>query len=185
MISSNDFRTGLTIEIDGQLYTIVDFQHVKPGKGSPFVRTKLKNVKTGYSVEKTFNAGEKVSRAHIERMEMQYLYSTGSEYVFMDNNTYEQHHFNAELLGDAIKYLKESMVISAQLHDGAFFGVEVPNFVELKITETEPGVKGDRVSGGTKPAVLETGASIQVPLFVDIGDVIQIDTRTHQYLKRV
>lgn len=185
MISSNDFKTGLTLELDGQLYTIVDFQHVKPGKGSPFVRTKLKNIKTGYTVEKTFNAGEKLNRAHIERMEMQYLYSTGSEYVFMDKNTYEQHHFNAEVLGDAAKYLKEGMNISVQSHEGAFFGVEVPNFVELKVVATEPGFKGDRVSGATKPATLETGAVIQVPLFVEIGDVIQVDTRTHQYLKRV
>lgn len=185
MISSNDFRTGLTIEIDGQIYAIVDFQHVKPGKGSAFVRTKLRNIKTGYVVEKTFNAGEKVSRAHIERVEMQYLYSTGDEYVFMDNSTYEQHYLTTLVLGDAIKYLKEGMTIVVQSHEGAMFGAEVPNFVELKIVETEPGVKGDRVSGGTKPAVLETGASIQVPLFVDVGDVIQVDTRTHQYLKRV
>jgi elongation factor P len=185
MISTNDLRTGVTIELDGELYTVVDFQHVKPGKGSPFVRTKLKNIKTGYTLEKTFNAGEKLPRAHIDRREMQYLYNTGDEYVFMDNETYEQHHFSKDLLGEGVKFLKEAMVVSALSHEGTFFGVELPNFVELKVEETEPGIRGDRAQAGTKPAKLETGAIVQVPLFVEVGDIIQVDTRTGEYLKRV
>lgn len=184
MISTNDLRTGVTIEMDGELFTVVDFQHVKPGKGSPFVRTKLKNVKTGYTLEKTFNAGEKLPRAHIDRHEMQYLYSTGDEYVFMDNATYEQHHFGRDLLGDGVNFLKEAMIVSAVSHDGSIFGVELPNFVELKVTETEPGIRGDRAQAGTKPAKLESGATVQVPLFVEIGETIQVDTRTGEYLKR-
>lgn len=185
MISTNELRTGVTIELDGQLFSVVDFQHVKPGKGSPFVRTKLKNIKTGYSLEKTFNAGEKLSRAHIDRHQMQYLYHNGTEYVFMDNETYEQHHFDKESLGEGAKFLKEGMVVSSLSHEGIMFGVELPNFVELKITETEPGLRGDRAQAGTKPATLETGAIVQVPLFVETDEVIQIDTRTGEYLKRV
>lgn len=185
MISTNDLRTGTTIELDGELYSVIDFQHVKPGKGSPFVRTKLKNIKTGYTLEKTFNAGEKVGRAHIDRHEMQYLYHTGSEYVFMDTANYEQHHFDEKLLGEGVKYLKESMVVAAMSHEGQVFGIEFPNFVDLKIVATEPGLRGDRAQAGTKPATVETGAVVQVPLFVETGDVVQIDTRTGQYLKRV
>ena len=184
MISTNDLRTGVTVELEGELYTVVDFQHVKPGKGSPFVRTKLKNVKTGYSLEKTFNAGEKLNRARIDRKEMQYLYGTGDEYVFMDMETYDQHHFSRALLGEGVNYLKESMVVSSLSHNGEVFSVEVPNFVELKVVETEPGVRGDRAQAGTKPAKLETGAIVQVPLFVETGEMIQIDTRTGEYLKR-
>lgn len=185
MISTNDLRTGVTIELDGELYSVIDFQHVKPGKGSPFVRTKLKNIKSGYIQEKTFNAGEKVGRAHIDRHELQYLYHTGTEYVFMDNKTYEQHHLSESLLGEGMKYLKEAMLVQALSHEGHVFGVEFPNFVDLKIVDTEPGLRGDRAQAGTKPATVETGAMIQVPLFVETGDIIQVDTRTGEYLKRV
>lgn len=185
MISTSDFKTGLTIEIEGQLFTIIDFQHVKPGKGSAFVRTKLKNVKTGYVIEKTFNAGEKVNKAHIDRREVQYLYNTGEEYIFMDNETYEQYTLNRERLGEAINYMKEGINLHIMFYQAEPIGIELPNFVELKVVETEPGIKGDRVSGGTKPAKLETGAVVQVPLFVDVGETIQVDTRTGEYLKRV
>jgi len=185
MISTNDLRAGVTVELDGQLMTVVDFQHVKPGKGSPFVRTKLKNIKTGYTVEKTFNAGEKLPRAHIDRHEMQYLYHTGDEYVFMDNTTYEQHHLSKEMLGEGVKFLKDGMIVQAASHEGSLFGVELPNFVDLKVIETDPGLRGDRAQAGTKPAKLESGAVVQVPLFVDEGQLIQVDTRTGEYLKRV
>lgn len=185
MISTNDLRTGVTVELDGQLLSVIDFQHVKPGKGSPFVRTKLKNIKTGYTMEKTFNAGEKLPRAHIDRHEMQYLYHTGTEYVFMDNATYEQHHIGKDLLGDGVKFLKDGMIVQTMSHEGTIFGVELPNFVELKIIETEPGLRGDRAQAGTKPAKVESGAIIQVPLFVEQDSVIQVDTRTGEYLKRV
>lgn len=185
MISTNDLRTGVTVELDGQLMTVVDFQHVKPGKGSPFVRTKLKNIKTGYTMEKTFNAGEKLPRAHIDRHEMQYLYHTGEEYIFMDNATYEQHQIGRDLLGEGVNFLKDGMIVQAMSHEGNLFGVELPNFVDLKVIETEPGLRGDRAQAGTKPAKLETGATVQVPLFVEQDDVIQVDTRTGEYLKRV
>jgi len=185
MITSNDFKNGMTIELDGHLMTIVEFLHVKPGKGSAFVRTKLKNLKTGYSVEKTFRAGEKVMRAHIEKRPMQYLYSSGSDYIVMDNENFEQITLSGELLGDSAKWLKEGMEVSVLFHDTEAIGVDVPNFVDLKVTETEPGFKGDTATGGNKPATLETGAVINVPLFVNVDDVLQIDTRTGQYLRRV
>ncbi len=184
MISTNDFRTGLTIELDGEVYAVVDFQHVKPGKGSAFVRSKLRNVKTGFTIERTFRAGEKVPRAHIEYREMQFLYSSGEDNFFMDTSTYEQINLNDEKLGDNKKYLKENMVIGVQVYEGAPIGVELPNSVELAVTDTDPGLRGDTASGGTKPATLETGAVVQVPLFVSIGDVIRVDTRTGQYLER-
>ncbi|HHY47693.1 MAG TPA: elongation factor P [Firmicutes bacterium] len=185
MISTNDFKTGLTIEVDGEVYQVVDFQHVKPGKGSAFVRSRLKNVKTGYVIEKTFRAGEKLPRAHIEYREMQYLYASGDEYYFMDTGTYEQLTLTREKLGDAIKYLKENMVLGILMYEGAPIGVELPNFVDLKVVETEPGVRGDTAQGGSKPAKLETGAVVQVPLFVNTGDMIRVDTRTDQYLERL
>ena len=184
MISTNDFRTGLTIELDGEVYAVVDFQHVKPGKGSAFVRSKLRNVKTGFTIERTFRAGEKVPRAHIEYREMQFLYSLGEDNFFMDTSTYEQINLNDEKLGDNKKYLKENMVIGVQVYEGAPIGVELPNSVELTVAETDPGLRGDTASGGTKPATLETGAVVQVPLFISIGDVIRVDTRTGQYLER-
>ena len=185
MISTNDFHTGLTIELDGEVYTVVDFQHVKPGKGSAFVRSRLKNVKTGYVIEKTFRAGEKLPRAHIDYREMQYLYSSGDENYFMDTSTYEQLVLSNETLGDAKKYLKENMVIGVQMYEGSPIGVELPNFVELAVVDTDPGLRGDTATGGSKPAPLETGAVVQVPLFVNVGDVIRVDTRTGQYLERV
>ncbi|MBI2266087.1 MAG: elongation factor P [Armatimonadetes bacterium] len=185
MISTNDLKNGITVIVDGNLMTVVEFQHVKPGKGSAFVRTKLRNLKTGYVIEKTFRAGEKIPRAHIERRPMQYLYSTGSDYVFMDNESFDQSHMAVEFLGDNTKWLKESMVIEVLLHDGNIIGVDIPNFVELRIEHTEPGFKGDTATGGSKPATLETGAVIQVPLFVEPGETVQIDTRTGSYLRRV
>ena len=185
MISTNDFRTGQTIESEGGVWMVVDFQHVKPGKGAAFVRARLKNVMTGNVNETTFRAGEKLPKAQIEYREMQYLYESGGEYMFMDQTSYEQVSLSTDLLGDALKYLKENMVIGVQFYAGAPIGVELPNFVELVIVETDPGLRGDTASGGTKPAKLETGAVVQVPLFVQEGEKIRVDTRTHQYLERV
>jgi len=185
MISTNDFRTGQTIEWEGGVWMVVDFQHVKPGKGAAFVRARLKNVITGNVNETTFRAGEKLPKAQIEYREMQYLYESGGDYMFMDQTSYEQVSLSTDLLGDALKYLKENMVIGVQLYAGAPIGVELPNFVELVIVETDPGLRGDTASGGTKPAKLETGAVVQVPLFVQEGEKIRVDTRTHQYLERV
>lgn len=185
MISVNDFRTGITIELEGNLFTVVDFQHVKPGKGSAFVRSKLRNLKTGYVLEKTFRAGEKVSRAHIERRDMQFLYHSDEDYTFMDNQTYDQITLQASQIGEGIKWLKDGTVIGVLFYDTLAIGVDIPNFVELAVTHTEPGFKGDTATGGSKPATVETGAVVQVPLFIEIGDVIQIDTRTSTYLRRV
>lgn len=184
MISSNDFRTGLTIEVDGEVYSVIEFMHVKPGKGSAFVRTKLKNRRTGAVVERTFRAGEKVARAHIERREMQYLYNDGDNYYFMDTETYEQTSLRKEQLDEAVKYLKDNMNIYILDYQGETIGIELPNSVELEVVETEPGVKGDTATGASKNAVLETGAVIQVPLFIEVGDKIRIDTRTGQYIER-
>jgi len=185
LISTNDFRTGLTIELEGEVYQVIEFQHVKPGKGAAFVRSKLRNMRTGAVIEKTFNAGEKIPRARIERREMQYLYSDGKEYNFMDMETYDQVTMSAAQLGDAVKYLKENMNIQVLLFQGKSIGVELPNFVELEVIDTTPGIKGDTASGGSKPATLETGAVVQVPFFVNVGDKLQIDTRTGNYIKRV
>lgn len=185
MISTNDFRTGLTIEVDGEVYSVVEFQHVKPGKGSAFVRSKLKNLRTGGVIERTFRAGEKIPRAHLERREMQYLYREGDSYVFMDNETFDQVSLNEDQLGDNVKYLKENMNIYLLTHAGNLIGIELPNFVELAVVATDPGIRGDTATGGTKPATLETGLVIQVPLFVEVGDVIRVDTRTGEYLERV
>lgn len=185
MISTNDFRNGITIEMDGDLYTIVEFLHVKPGKGSAFVRSKLKNIKTGYTLEKTFRAGEKLTLAHIEKREMQFLYKQDADYVFMDNKTYDQATLSADMVGDNRFWIKDSSNVYVLFHDETPIGIEVPNFMELKITHTEPGFRGDTATGATKPATLETGAVIQVPLFVDNGEVIQVDTRTGIYLRRV
>ncbi|MBE3588580.1 MAG: elongation factor P [Thermoanaerobacteraceae bacterium] len=184
MISTNDFRTGLTIELEGDVYQVIDFQHVKPGKGSAFVRSKLKNLRTGAVIEKTFNAGEKIPRAHVERREAQYLYNDGTSYNFMDMETFDQFSMTAEQLGDAVKFLKENMTINLLMFQGKSIGVDLPNYVELKVVETTPGIKGDTASGGSKPATLETGYVVQVPFFIEVGDVLQIDTRTGQYIKR-
>ena len=184
MISTNDLRTGMTVEIDGDVFMVVDFQHVKPGKGAAFVRTKIKNVKTGQSFERTFRAGEKLNRATIERKTMQYLYPDGDTYNFMDTQTFEQIPLTTEQLGDAAKFLKENMEVMVMFYEGISIGVELPTFVELVVTDTDPGFKGDTATGGNKPATLETGALVQVPLFININDVIRVDTRTGEYLSR-
>lgn len=185
MISVNDFKTGLTIEVDGEIYSVVEFLHVKPGKGAAFVRTKLKNIRTGAVTERNFRAGERVARARIDTKEMQFLYGSGNEYVFMDTETYEQLTLTREQLGDAPNYLKEGMVIGIQMYQGKAIGVELPNAVELEVTYTEPGFRGDTATGGTKPATLETGLVIQVPLFIETGTIVRVDTRTGEYLSRV
>jgi len=185
MISAGDFRKGLTIELDGQVYTVVDFQHVKPGKGAAFVRTKIKNIMTGTVLERTFNPTERVPRARVETKEMQYLYNDGNLYYFMDTETYEQIPLNKDQVEDAMKYIKENMNVTIKFFKGSPFSVEPPNFVELTVVDTEPGVRGDTVTGGTKPATLETGAVIQVPLFINTGDVIRVDTRNDEYMERV
>lgn len=184
MISSNEFKTGLTIEVDNDVYTIVEFQHVKPGKGAAFVRTKLKNVKTGGVVERKFNAGEKVPKAHVERRDMEYLYKDGDHFVVMDNETYEQTSLTEAQIGDGVKWLKENMKLGVLFFNGTVIGVDVPNTVQLKVIATEPGVKGDTATGGTKPATLETGAIVNVPFFVNEDDVLIIDTRTGNYVQR-
>lgn len=185
MISVNDLRTGITIEVEGTLYTVVEFLHVKPGKGAAFVRTKLKNLETGAVLERTFRAGERVSRAHIETREMQYLYQSGDEYYFMDSETYEQVALTRDLLGDGTYFLKENMTVHVQFYQGRAIGVDLPTFVELEVVETDPGLKGDTATGGSKPAKLETGLVVQVPLFVQQGEKIRVDTRTKEYLSRV
>lgn len=184
MISSNDFRTGVTIEIDGGVWQVVDFQHVKPGKGAAFVRAKLKNVRTGAVVERTFNAGEKLPRAHVDRRDMQYLYESDGMFNFMDNETYEQITLNDEQLGDAKKFLKENMSIGVLFFQSTVIGVDLPYSVELTVVETDPGIRGDTATGGTKPAKLETGHVVKVPLFINVGDVLRIDTRTGDYVER-
>lgn len=184
MISVNDFKTGVTIDLDGQAYQVVDFQHVKPGKGAAFVRAKLKNIKSGGVVEKTFRGGEKVPKAHLENKEMQYLYNDGQDFVFMDTQTYDQINISKETIGDGVKWLLENMNIRVVLFQDNIIGVELPNFVELEVTDTEPGVKGDTATGATKNATLETGAVVQVPLFINTGDRLRIDTRVGEYMER-
>ena len=184
MISANDFKTGVTIQLDGDVFSVVEFQHVKPGKGAAFVRTKLKNVKTGAVVERRFNAGEKVAKAHVERRDMDYLYKDGEHFVVMDKETYEQISLTAEQIGDGVKWLKENMTLGVLFFDVQVIGVDVSNTVQLAVAATEPGVKGDTATGGTKPATLETGAVVQVPFFVNEGDVLIIDTRTGNYVQR-
>lgn len=185
MISAGDFRNGITIELDNNIYQIIEFQHVKPGKGAAFVRTKLKNIKNGGVVEKTFRPTEKCPQAHIDRKDMQYLYADGDLYNFMDMETYEQIALDSATIGDTLKFVKENDTVKVCSHKGSVFAVEPPLFAELEVTETEPGVKGDTATGATKPAVVETGATVYVPLFVNQNDVIKIDTRTGEYLSRV
>ena len=185
MISAGDFRNGITVEIEGNVYQIIEFEHVKPGKGAAFVRTKLKNIKNGGVVEKTFRPTEKFPQARIDRVDMQYLYSDGDLYNFMDVNTYEQIALNSDTIGDSLKFVKENEMVKICSHNGSVFAIEPPLFVELEITDTEPGFKGDTATGATKPAVVETGATVYVPLFVEQGDKIKIDTRTGEYLSRV
>ncbi len=184
MMSASEFRNGVTVEIDNALYTVIEFQHVKPGKGAAFVRTKLKNITSGGVTERTFRPTEKVAKAHIDRKEMQYLYNDGELYYFMDNETYEQISVNASDVGESLKFVKENEPVKIMSHNGNILGIEPPLIVELKVTDTEPGFKGDTATNVTKPAVLETGASINVPLFVNVDDVIKIDTRTGEYIGR-
>ena len=185
MISAGDFRNGVTIEYEGNVYQIIEFQHVKPGKGAAFVRTKLKNIISGGVVEKTFRPTEKCPTARIDRKDMQYLYSDGDLYYFMDTENFEQLAINKDNVGDALKFVKENDMCKVCSYNGNVFAVEPPMFVELTISETEPGFKGDTATGATKPATVETGATVAVPLFVNEGDVIKIDTRTGEYLSRV
>ena len=183
--SAGDFRNGVTIEFEGNIYQIIEFQHVKPGKGAAFVRTKLKNIKSGGVVEKSFRPTEKCEKAHIERKDMQYLYNDGDLYYFMDPETYDQIPISSAAIGDSLKFVKENEMVKICSHKGNVFAVEPPLFVELTVTETEPGFKGDTATGATKPATVETGATVYVPLFVETDDVIKIDTRTGEYLSRV
>lgn len=185
MISAGDFKNGVTVEIDGNIYQILEFQHVKPGKGAAFVRTKLKNIISGGVVEKTFRPTEKFPKAHIDRKDMQYLYRDGDLFNFMDVETYDQIALNEDVVGDSLKFVKENEVVKICSHNGNVFSVEPPLFVELAITETEPGFKGDTAQGATKPATVETGVIVMVPLFVEQGDVLKIDTRSGEYLSRV
>lgn len=185
MVSAGDFRNGITLEIEGNIFQILEFQHVKPGKGAAFVRTKLKNIINGGVVEKTFRPTEKFPQARIDRVAMQYLYSDGDLFYFMNNETFEQIGLSQDDIGDSLKFVKENEEVKICSVNGKVFAVEPPLFVELAITETEPGFKGDTATGATKPAVVETGATVYVPLFVETGDVIKIDTRTGEYLSRV
>ena len=183
-MDTSDFRNGLSIIQDNDIYTIVEFQHVKPGKGGAFVRTRLRNARSGAVTEKTFRAGEKMEQARIDRKPMQYLYSVDGEYFLMDNDSFEQISVSKAQIGDAVKYLKDGMEVMVADHDGEIISVDVPFFAELEISMTDPGVRGDTASGGSKPATLETGAVIQVPFFVNIGDRVKVDTRTDEYLER-
>ncbi|MBW7998343.1 MAG: elongation factor P [Candidatus Glassbacteria bacterium] len=184
MASTADFRNGMVIEIDGELLQIVEFQHVKPGKGGAFVRTKLKRVLRGAVLDKTFRAGEKVDEVRLENRTMQYLYPDGNLYYFMDNNSYEQFPVSADVIGDQVRYLKENIEVTGLFREDSLLMVELPFFVELEVTETDPGIKGDTVSGGTKPAKLESGVTVSVPLFIEVGQKIKVDRRTNEYLER-
>ena len=185
MYSTADFRTGLKIELDGKPLTITEFLHVKPGKGGAFVRTKLKNILTGQVLEKTFRAGEKVAVPNVQEKEMQYLYQDRGQFCFMDKETFDQIFLSAELLQDNRLFLKENTDVKAMLYNDKIVDIELPNFVEVEITQTEPGVKGNTAAGGNKPATLESGAVVQVPLFVNIGDIVRVDTRSKAYIERV
>lgn len=185
MISTNQFKMGMTIKYDGNLFSILNFQHVKPGKGGAFVRSKLKNVKTGAIIDKTWRAGEKVEQAILERTKMQYLYQEGSNCIFMDLQTYEQSTIPKEVVGEAVKYVKEGEEIEVSIYEGKLIAVEAPTFVELKVAQTGPVFKGDTAGSATKPATLETGLVVQVPVFIEVGDVLKIDTRTGEYVTRV
>ena len=185
MVSAGDFRKGVTVEIEGKVYVIVDFQHVKPGKGAAFVRAKIKNVMTGQVLEQTFNPSDKYENAHIERKEMQYSYNDDGLYYFMDLETYDMLPLNYDIVADALRFIKEEMCVTVQSYKGAPFSVEPPNFVELVVAETEPGIQGDTSKAGNKPAKLETGYNIQVPLFINQGEKIRVDTRTGTYMERV
>jgi elongation factor P len=184
MISVNDFKTGLTIEVDGDIYRVMDFQHVKPGKGAAFVRSKLRNLRSGNVNEKTFRAGEKVEKAQIDNRRMQYLYANGDDHVFMDNDSYEQIELNSSQIEYELKFLRENMEVHIMQYQGETLGVELPTTVVLEVTETEPGIKGDTASGGSKPAKLETGLTVQVPFFINVGDKLIINTSEAEYVSR-
>ena len=184
MISVNDFRTGVTILVDNDIWQVIEFQHVKPGKGAAFVRSKLRNLRSGSVQEKTFRAGERVSRAHIERKTMQYLYASGDQHAFMDMNTYEQIELQSDQVEYELNFIKENMQVQLMMYEGEILGIDLPNNVELEVTETEPGVRGDTVSGGSKPATLETGFIVQVPLFINVGDTLVINTSDGKYISR-
>lgn len=184
MISVNDFKTGLTVEVDGDIFSVIDFQHVKPGKGAAFVRSKLKNLRNGNVVEKTFRAGENIGRAHVENRQVQYLYNSGNEYTFMDNETYDQFNLDRKQLEWELNFLKENMNVNISSYQGEIIGISMPNSVELKVIETEPGIKGNTATGATKNAKLETGLNVQVPLFINEDDVLLIDTRDGHYISR-
>jgi elongation factor P len=184
LIDTSDFRNGLSIELDGQIFQIVEFQHVKPGKGGAFVRTRLKNFQTGAVLEKTFRAGERMEQAIIERRPVNFLYSQGDEYFFMDMETFDQFSVPASQLGSKVKYLKDNTEAETLVHNDRVIGVEIPFFMELAVVETDPGLRGDTASGGSKPATLETGAVVQVPLFINVGDRVKVDTRSDTYLER-
>ena len=184
-ITTNDLKNGITLNLDNGLFQVVEFQHVKPGKGGAFVRTKLRNVRTGAVLERTFNAGIRVEQAIVDRQDMQFLYRDGDDYVFMNTSTYDQLHVRPAQLGDAADYLVEGAIAQIAQHEGDIIGVEIPASVELTVTVTEPGVQGDRVSGARKPAELETGKTVQVPLFVNVGDKVRVDTRSGEYITRV
>lgn len=184
MISVNDFKTGLTVEVDGDIFTVLDFQHVKPGKGAAFVRSKLKNLRNGNTVERTFRAGENIGRAHVENRAVQYLYNSGNEYTFMDNETYDQFTLDKKQLEWEINFLKENMTVNISSYQSEILGITMPNSVDLKVIETEPGIKGNTATGATKNATVETGLNVQVPLFINEGDVLLIDTREGKYISR-
>ncbi|MFD3258705.1 elongation factor P [Paenibacillus lentus] len=184
MISVNDFKTGLTVEFDGDIYTVLEFQHVKPGKGAAFVRSKLKNLRNGNTVEKTFRAGETVSRAMIENRDVQYLYASGQDHTFMDNETYDQFTLSSDQLEWELNFLKENMNVKIVSYQGEILGINLPNSVELRVVESEPGIKGNTATGATKNAKLETGLNVQVPLFINQDDVLLIDTREGKYISR-
>ena len=185
MISTADFKRGLTIELDGEVFQIVEFQHVKPGKGGAFVRTKLRNIRTGNVFDRTFRAGERMELARVERRPMQYLYRSGSDYVLMDLETYDQMAMTPGQFRDGVKYLKEGLEVQVVMHEARVIGVELPDTVELQVSETDPGLRGDTASGGSKPAILETGAVVEVPLFISSGDIVRVDTRSGDYVARV
>jgi elongation factor P len=185
VISTNDMRPGMTLDLDGELFSIVDYQHHKPGKGHAMVRTKLKNVRTGAVLDRTFRADEKVELARVDRREMQFLYSDDAGFVFMDNESYDQLHIDPDFVGDAAKFLKENQVVQIPMYQGSPIGIELPTTVDLAITQTDPGLQGDRSSAGTKPATLETGAVVQVPLFISNGETVRVDTRSGAYVTRV
>jgi len=184
LISVNDFKTGLSIQVDNDIFTVLDFQHVKPGKGAAFVRSKLKNIRNGNVVEKTFRAGETVSRAHIENRSMQYLYASGSEHTFMDNETYDQITLSSSQIEWELNFLVENMMVKIMTYEGEILGVSLPNSVELKVVESEPGIKGNTAQGATKAAKLETGLTVQVPLFINEGDLLLIDSNEGKYISR-